>query len=274
MTGATLQMSFEAISWALTDAEGVPPQCVSVLIGLAHHADKKGRGAYVGQAKLAGYARKGDRQIRKDLAALLELELIRQGDQELAAHIAADARPVVYDLAMPRNPSTARNRSSARKPPATTQDALPDLGKQDSGGTTGPGGTEIPGGTTGERERNSSSDKRKANSHLPSEDAGDSPKHAVADDLAAKFWELHQASTAQTFLAIRAIVRTAIANGLPRNDVARALDKLAREGTAISGGAITNALKDLRNPKGNDRPGAGPIGLNGVSPRNEHRLRR
>jgi hypothetical protein len=249
-------MSFEAISWALTDADGVPPQCVSVLIGLAHHADKKGRGAYVGQLRLAGYARKGDRQIRKDLAVLLELKIIEPGDQALAAHIPADARPVVYDLAMGRNPGSGRNRSSARKPRASRQGAPPELGELGSDGTVVPGGTGMPGGTTGSRERNSSSYKRKANVHLPTEDAGEPDgRHAIADDLAVKFWDLHKSSTAQPFLGIRGIIRTAIANGLPRDDVARALDKLAREGTAISGGAITTARKQIRNPNGSNGSG-------------------
>jgi len=97
------------------------------------------------------------------------------------------------------------------------------------------------------------------------------PKHAVADELAAAFWERHKAATAQTFLAVRQVIRTAIANGLARNDVARALDALAKEGRAISGGTITTALAQIRNPNGS-RPG--PAALTGVSPRDEHRYRR
>lgn len=63
------------------------------------------------------------------------------------------------------------------------------------------------------------------------------------------FWERHKSATAQPFLAVRQVIRTAIANGLPRNDVARALDYLAREGRAISGGTITTALSQIRNPQ-------------------------
>jgi hypothetical protein len=71
-------------------------------------------------------------------------------------------------------------------------------------------------------------------------------RHAVADELAAAFWERHKTATAQPFIAIRGIIRTAVANGLPRDDVARALDHLARTHTAISGGSVTNAIRDMR----------------------------
>lgn len=73
-------------------------------------------------------------------------------------------------------------------------------------------------------------------------------KHETADKLAAAFWEHHKQRTAQSFIAIRGIVRTALANGLDRDDVARALDHLAREGRAISGGTLTTALGQLRQP--------------------------
>ena len=78
----------------------------------------------------------------------------------------------------------------------------------------------------------------------PTESAATS-KREIADALTDAFWELHKGATAQSYITIRGIVRTAIANGLPRNDVARALDKLAREQRSISGGAITNTLRDL-----------------------------
>lgn len=71
-------------------------------------------------------------------------------------------------------------------------------------------------------------------------------KHQVADDLAAAFWEHHKAKTAQTFIAVRTVLRTALNNGLDRDDVARAIDHLANEGRALSGGSITNAVGQLR----------------------------
>lgn len=74
------------------------------------------------------------------------------------------------------------------------------------------------------------------------------PKHERADALADAFWEHHKAATAQPFLAVRGVIRTALANGLDRDDVARALDRLAKEGRAISGGSLTTALGQIRTP--------------------------
>lgn len=93
-------MSNEAMTWALRDAPDVPSHAVAVLIGLANHANELGQGAFPSQKLLGKYARKLERQVRKDLSALEEMGLIRRGDQRLVAHIPADRRPIVWDLAM------------------------------------------------------------------------------------------------------------------------------------------------------------------------------
>ncbi|GAA1795550.1 helix-turn-helix domain-containing protein [Planosporangium flavigriseum] len=95
-------MSIETVSWALSDAPDVPPQCLAVLIGLANHAHANGRAAYPSQERLAHYARKSVRSVRRDLDELLRLGLIRRGDQRHTAFLPADRRPVVYDLATER----------------------------------------------------------------------------------------------------------------------------------------------------------------------------
>jgi hypothetical protein len=100
MTGAQLRMSLEAIRWVLRDAPDVPAQCVGVLIGLAEHADKFGRGSYPSAGTLAAYARKSKRQVHYDMSLLTEAKLIRLGDQSLAARLPQNRRPVVYDLAL------------------------------------------------------------------------------------------------------------------------------------------------------------------------------
>lgn len=94
-------MSIEAVAWALNDADVMDATEVLVLIGIANHADKTGRGAYAGQATLAHYARCSDRTVRRKLAALEERGVIRRGDQAGAAHIPAAVRPVVWDLIWP-----------------------------------------------------------------------------------------------------------------------------------------------------------------------------
>lgn len=75
-------------------------------------------------------------------------------------------------------------------------------------------------------------------------------KHQVADDLTAAFWEHHGKGRAQPFIAVRGIVRTAIGNGVDRDDLARALDRVARDGFSVSGATLDIALGKIRNAKG------------------------
>ncbi|MEV6803171.1 hypothetical protein [Streptomyces sp. NPDC051132] len=74
-------------------------------------------------------------------------------------------------------------------------------------------------------------------------------RHQVADDLTAAFWDRHGKGRAQSFIAVRQIVRTAIGNGVERDDLARALDRIAREGRAVSGATIDIALGAVRRPR-------------------------
>ncbi|MYW29769.1 helix-turn-helix domain-containing protein, partial [Streptomyces sp. SID2119] len=93
-------MSKEAMDWALEYAPPMPSQLVATLSGLARHADKQGRGAFPSNARLAAYACKSERSVRRDLRDLEDLKLIRKGDQSKANHLPADKRPEVYDLAL------------------------------------------------------------------------------------------------------------------------------------------------------------------------------
>lgn len=112
-------MSVEAISWVLNEAPGVPPSLVSTLIGIANHAAPDGRHSYPSQPTLSRYTRKSERQVRRDLAELVRLKLIRKGDQRIVEHLPPDRRPVVYDLAMDldgRTSTSPRSSTSARSP--------------------------------------------------------------------------------------------------------------------------------------------------------------
>lgn len=62
--------------------------------------DDDGLKARPSQRRLAHYARKHERTIRRDLAELERLGLIRRGDQRRVAYLPPDRRPVVYDLAL------------------------------------------------------------------------------------------------------------------------------------------------------------------------------
>ncbi|MFF9197304.1 helix-turn-helix domain-containing protein [Streptomyces sp. NPDC014779] len=95
-------MSLEATVWALKFAPPMPPQFLGTLIGLAEHADAQGRGAYPSVPTLAAYTCKSERSVQRDLKGLREEGLIRPGDAGLVAHIPADRRPEVYDLALER----------------------------------------------------------------------------------------------------------------------------------------------------------------------------
>lgn len=95
-------MSVEATVWALKFAPPMPPQYLGTLLGLAEHADSKGRGAYPSIPTLAAYTCKSERSVQRDLKGLREVGLIRPGDESLVAHIPSDRRPEVYDLAIER----------------------------------------------------------------------------------------------------------------------------------------------------------------------------
>lgn len=112
-------MSVEAISWVLNDAPDVPAQLVSTLIGIANHAGPDGRNAYPSQKTLAKYVRKDERTVRRDLAKLESLRLIRRGDQRIVEHLPKDRRPVVYDLGMDLDggtPTSGRTSASGGTP--------------------------------------------------------------------------------------------------------------------------------------------------------------
>lgn len=113
-------MSVEALTWVLNGCPDLPAHCLGVMVGLANHAGADGKGAYPSQPLLAWYARKSDRAVRTDLDTLAEAGLIRLGDQRMVAHLPADRRPVVWDLAIertrdPRPEPGYRGRPAAEK---------------------------------------------------------------------------------------------------------------------------------------------------------------
>lgn len=93
-------MSIEAMSWALNDAPVDDQGQLCVLLGLANHADRYGRGAFPSQATLAEYARCGVRTVARYLNALEAAGVIQRGDQGHTAHLPGNRRPVVWDIAM------------------------------------------------------------------------------------------------------------------------------------------------------------------------------
>lgn len=116
----------KAIEWVLDEVPNVPPNLVSTLVGLARHAQDDGTGAGPGVETLMGYTRKSKRQVKYDLDKLRELNLIKVSkDQSRVAHIRADRRPVVYELAMattcnPLHPEGPRGATDCTSPESPT----------------------------------------------------------------------------------------------------------------------------------------------------------
>lgn len=123
------------MAWALEDAPDVPPELVSLLLGLANHADRDGRHAYPSVATLCTYVRKGERIVRRQLRDLEVRGLIRQGDQRVVQHLPPGKRTKVWDLAMASKPLPPPPPDDDTPGPQTT----PTPGLQTPGPQTTPG---------------------------------------------------------------------------------------------------------------------------------------
>lgn len=94
-------MSMQAMTWVMTDAPvGADTRARVVLYALANFARPDGTGAYPSIATLVALSHLPKRTVQLKLAQLEANGVIRRGDQRIVAHIRADHRPVVRDLAM------------------------------------------------------------------------------------------------------------------------------------------------------------------------------
>ncbi|WP_146801811.1 helix-turn-helix domain-containing protein [Bisbaumannia pacifica] len=110
-------MSVEAMGWAMNQQIVTDSGARFVLVGLANHADKYGRHAFPSNETLAEYTGLTGRTVTRKINDLLELGVIREGNQAIAAaHIErADRRPVVYDIIMSDLPEKRGDRASSRR---------------------------------------------------------------------------------------------------------------------------------------------------------------
>lgn len=93
------------MSWALNTRVGTKGDRDAatrklILVGYGNHAHKNGRNAWASKVTIAEYADCDTRTVQRQVKRLVADGWIREGDQEQVAHIRADRRPVVYDLAM------------------------------------------------------------------------------------------------------------------------------------------------------------------------------
>jgi Helix-turn-helix domain len=112
----------------MDDAPDVPAHLVMPLAAIARHADLNGRGAYPAASTIARITRKSESQTKRDIAELEKRGLITRGDQRLVLGLRPDKRPIVYDLAMPRDSADdtpSGQRGSAHDTPPGSNGVAP-----------------------------------------------------------------------------------------------------------------------------------------------------
>jgi hypothetical protein len=93
-------VSLRAILWALNDAPVQDPQDVLILVAMADHAHEDGTASWASKDTIAKKARCSESTVKRRVRALESAGVIRPGDQQLVAHLRADRRPRVWDLAL------------------------------------------------------------------------------------------------------------------------------------------------------------------------------
>jgi hypothetical protein len=213
---------------------------------------------------------KTDREMRKVLARLVDmkvLELAAGGHNGCTAkyrflHISPDGCPGApcrcpLSLAVRKEPATDPDETGTDNPVAGPETPANDETDEETDGPKRTGYDGV-GGSFKSRSRSkknlpTSSSSSTTNSTAAADTSTDkqqqSKKHAVADELTAAFWKVHGKGLAQSFLAVRAVIRTAIGNEVDRNQLARALDQVARDGKPISGGTLAYSIGRLRTTR-------------------------
>jgi hypothetical protein len=91
-------VSQRTVAWVIDEAPDVPTSLFRTLMVFARHADNEGRGSRPSVATAMKGAQKSERQLRRDIQALLKLGLMLPGDPALVAHLDPNERPNVYDF--------------------------------------------------------------------------------------------------------------------------------------------------------------------------------
>ncbi|PZG16494.1 hypothetical protein C1I95_17640 [Micromonospora craterilacus] len=137
-------MCQRTVAWALDDAP-VPAELLGTLVAIARRCAPDGTGSYQSKSTLVAKTGKSKDQVDADVSRLLDLGLIRLGDQTLPERngVPPGRRPVVYDVALemrgPKPRRAGRNRTGKNSSAPATG------GMDTTGGTDTGGGTDTPG---------------------------------------------------------------------------------------------------------------------------------
>lgn len=191
-------------------------------------------------------------------SAAVEPESAADGD---AADTAADATIVVLADRLRDQQKQAEDEDSPESSRDSRESSRLDLGprKKDLGTIPPSAGPDEPGATgflldvPPEPQAKKTRKSKKKPDRTPLDDE--------ADVLTNGYWDRYSKTTAQSWISIRQIVLVALRNASEqRNDIARALDALGRDGRPVTQNTLTFALKEVRERRGQQQTGTdGPF---------------
>lgn len=250
------------MEWAVEYAPPMPAQLVATLIGLANHADAKGRATYPSLARLAAYTCKAERSVRRDLRDLEALGLIRPGNPARTAHLPTDKRPAVYDLALEKKVAKGRagadegTRASARtlassrarggKKKPSSDEMREDVGVRPD--VDVPPDAHVTSGGTWASQRGDVGVRQTVIEPSDEPKKGDAreDRRPLADQIRDGWWERYGHRTAQGKRTVHAAITEALDNGLDPNELWDALVRLGDTSKPVTGGTLQFALSDVR----------------------------
>lgn len=223
-----------------------------ILVGYANHAHKDGTSAWASPKTVGEYADCSERTVQRHLSVLLTEGYLREGNQQLVAHLPADRRPIVYDVSMStevREQWRSTYEESGRRATAAAHgrkrgDTLtPRRGDtHDATGVTG----ASPRGVTPVTERGDTAMSPEPSLNRPVEPskepaASGGPKspEQEADEVAAWWWESLDprpvragTGTGTGYPGFRNLIRGARLAGFTQHEIAKALQAVRdRDGT-------------------------------------------
>jgi CRP-like cAMP-binding protein len=93
-------MTLKTMVWAIDHSPTYDPTSRLILVAMADDADGEGKNCFTSVSTIAKKAAISVSTCRRRMDEMEAAGIIRRGDQRLAAHIPANRRPVVFDLAI------------------------------------------------------------------------------------------------------------------------------------------------------------------------------